>query len=92
VSLAPDDDLAWEEIRRDWRLREDTVYLNHGSMAHVPLPAVDARSLQQALWDRYGIEVPVIDGNDRQYVRVSCHVYNTTEQIDRLVNALKESL
>lgn len=64
----------------------------YGSMAHVPLPPVDARSLQQQLWDRYGIEVPIIDWGNRQFVRVSCHVYNTTGQIDRLVEALGECL
>jgi len=64
----------------------------YGSMAHVPLPPVDARSLQQKLWDRYGIEVPIIDWGNRQYVRVSCHIYNTTTQIAQLVNALKDSL
>jgi isopenicillin-N epimerase len=64
----------------------------YGSMAHVPLPPVDARALQQQLWDRYGIEVPIVDWGNRQYVRVSCHVYNTTRQIDHLADALKESL
>jgi isopenicillin-N epimerase len=64
----------------------------YGSMAHVPLPAGDARSLQQQLWDCHGIEVPIIDWGNQRYVRISCHIYNTTEQIDRLVEALEELL
>jgi len=64
----------------------------YGSMAHVPLPPIDASALQRQLWDRYGIEVPIVDWSNRQYVRVSCHIYNTTGQIDCLVDAFKESL
>ena len=48
----------------------------YGSMAHVPLPAGDARLLQQQLWDCHGIEVPIIDWGNRRYVRVSCHIYS----------------
>lgn len=62
----------------------------HVAMAHVPLPAGDARSLQQALWHKYRIEVPIVDWNGARYVRVSCHLYNTREQIDLLVEALGE--
>jgi isopenicillin-N epimerase len=64
----------------------------YGSMAHVPLPPVDARPLQLALWQRYGIEVPIVDWDGRQSVRVSCHLYNTQEEIDRLAAALQELL
>ena len=67
---------------RDW----------YGSMAHVPLPQVDALRLQQALWNEYGIEVPVVDWGGRQYVRVSCHLYNTRQQIDKLAVALRKLL
>lgn len=62
----------------------------YGSMAHVPLPPGDTISLQQALWDRYGIEVPIIPWNDGRYVRVSCHLYTRQEHIDRLVEGLRE--
>lgn len=61
----------------------------YGTMAHVPLPPGDARALQVALWERHRIEVPVVDWNGGRYVRVSCHLYNDREQIDRLVDALK---
>jgi isopenicillin-N epimerase len=64
----------------------------YGSMAHVPLPDGDASTLQKQLWERFGIEVPIVDWRDRRFVRVSCHVYNTTAQIDRLVAALRNLL
>jgi isopenicillin-N epimerase len=58
----------------------------------VPLPDGDASTLQKQLWERFGIEVPIVDWRDRRFVRVSCHVYNTPAQIDRLVNALRDLL
>lgn len=64
----------------------------YGSMAHVPLPPGDRAALQDALWRQHGIEVPIVDWNGRRYVRVSCHLYNTPEQIDQLVAALRRLL
>ncbi|MFO0870378.1 MAG: aminotransferase class V-fold PLP-dependent enzyme [Pirellulales bacterium] len=60
----------------------------YGSMAHVPLPPGNARALQRALWEQYGIEVPIVDWNQERFIRVSCHLYNDASQIDRLVAAL----
>jgi isopenicillin-N epimerase len=62
------------------------------AMAHVPLPPGDRRGLQDALWREYGIEVPIVQWNGRRFIRVSCHLYNTREQVDRLVEALHELL
>lgn len=70
----------------------------YGSMATVPLPNVprsDAwpgkpHPLQVALWERFQIEVPVFEWQDRLCLRVSCHLYNTPADIDRLVAALEE--
>lgn len=60
----------------------------YGSMAHVPLSPGDRRKLQDALWHEHGIETPIVEWNGRRFIRVSCHLYNTHEQIDRLVRAL----
>jgi isopenicillin-N epimerase len=64
----------------------------HTFMAHMPLPAGDAASLQNALWQRYGIEVPIIHWLDNRWIRVSCHLYNTKTQIDYLCAALRQLL
>jgi isopenicillin-N epimerase len=71
----------------------------YGSMAHVPLSATTtnetcavANPLQHTIWQRYGIEVPIVDFRGRRYIRVSCHLYNDSSQIDRLVVVLKELL
>lgn len=34
----PDDDVAWRPLRAFWRLRADTIYLNHGSFGPAPEP------------------------------------------------------
>jgi isopenicillin-N epimerase len=44
--------------------------------------------LQHTIWRELGIEVPVVEFRGVRYLRVSCHLYNTPEQIDRLVGGL----
>ena len=61
----------------------------YGSMAHVPLPKGEWSRLQQQLWEQIGIEVPVICFEDRWFIRVSCHLYNNSTQIETLVKALE---
>lgn len=61
----------------------------YGSMAHVPLAPGDAPELQRQLWTDYGIEVPIISWSDRRWIRVSCHLYTTRQEIDRLVDAVR---
>ena len=48
----------------------------------------DCDPLQRALWERHGVEVPVIHRGGRRRVRVSCHLYNTAAHVDRLVAAV----
>lgn len=64
----------------------------YGTMAHVPLPPGDRQVLQDALWREARIEVPIVSWNDRRYIRVSCHLYNSADHIDQLVNALARLL
>ena len=62
----------------------------YGSMALAPLPPVDGRELQSGLWQRFQIEIPILEIEGQHFVRVSCHLYNTPRQIDRLVEGLGE--
>ena len=64
----------------------------YGSMVSVPIPWGNARNLQQRLWERHGIEVPVIEFNGCRMIRVSCHLYNHRWQIERLDEALAEEI
>jgi len=57
-------------------------------MAAFPLPACDAAALQRRLYEEYRVEVPIIEWNGRQLLRVSIQGYNTPEDVDALVWAL----
>ncbi len=62
-------------------------------MAVVPLPAgVDATVLQRTLRRDHLVEVPVSRFADRDWLRVSIHGYNTSQDVDRLVAALRAEL
>jgi isopenicillin-N epimerase len=63
-----------------------------GSMASLPLPPGEAQPLQDALWQRFGIEVPIFAWGEQRLVRVSCHAYNTAQEVERLVDALRTVL
>ena len=65
----------------------------YASMAHIPFPEkTDCNGLQAMLWDEYRIEVPIINFEDRWYLRVSCHMYNNKTQIDTLKFAIRKFL
>ena len=64
----------------------------YASMAHVPLGPGDGASLQKILWEKHGIEVPIIEFGGTRFIRVSCHLYNTQQEIDCLVEAVRELL
>lgn len=61
-------------------------------MAACPIPPCDGPRLQQALLDRFRVEVPITENNGRQYVRVSVQAYNKAPDIDTLLRALEQLL
>lgn len=62
-------------------------------MASIPLPqAVDVSALKTRLYDQYRIEVPVMEWQGHKFLRVSVQGYNSQEEMDALVNALKDLL
>lgn len=65
-----------------------------GSLAAVPLPDGSCDPLQDALLERFGIEVPVIPWplQPKRLVRISAHLYNTPSDYQRLARALVELL
>ncbi|MDZ4687592.1 MAG: aminotransferase class V-fold PLP-dependent enzyme [Planctomycetaceae bacterium] len=70
----------------------------YGTMVTIPLG--DGPSLrtapnawdpwQQTLWERHHIEIPFVDWHGRRHIRVSAHLYNTVEDVERLCAALAE--
>lgn len=61
-------------------------------MVTLPLPPCEVRVLKQQLYDEYRIEVPILEWNERQYIRISLQAYNTREQVDVLADALRKLL
>jgi len=62
-------------------------------MASIPLPqTVQLSELKTHLYDDYHIEVPVMEWQGRNLLRVSVQGYNTPEEMDALVNALEALL
>jgi isopenicillin-N epimerase len=75
--------------RETWGQPSERWYM---AMAHVPLPEDSPPDLQHRLWDRFGIETPVIRFAGDHFLRVSCHLYNDEGDIERLIGALKTIL
>ena len=61
-------------------------------MAVAPLPPSNLALLKARLYDGYKVEVPLIQWQDRQFIRVSVQGYNTQDDIDTLLNALEALL
>jgi isopenicillin-N epimerase len=60
----------------------------YGSMISMPIEVDDAIALQKALWRLHQIEVPVMQWSGRRLLRISCHAYTQSSDIDRLVDCL----
>ncbi len=78
---------------RGLRLETPTHPELHGFMTAFRLPpGVPAAAWRTALWNRYRIEVPIVERPDGLLLRVSTHFYNTQQEIERLGNAVEELL
>jgi isopenicillin-N epimerase len=64
----------------------------YGSMIACELPAGDAESLQRRLWEKWRIEIPVIDWEGRRLIRVSAHLYTQWHEIEHMLAALGHEL
>ncbi len=58
-------------------------------MVTVPLPACDGAAVQKQLYDEYRIEAPVGEFAGQGGIRISVQAYNTAEDLERLLAALK---
>lgn len=61
----------------------------YSQMGIAPLPPSNIVNLKSRLYDEYKIEIPLTEWRGRQFVRISVQGYNTQEDIDALVRALK---
>jgi isopenicillin-N epimerase len=61
----------------------------YSQMGIAPLPLSNLAVLKSRLYDEHKIEIPLIQWQDKQFVRISVQGYNSQEDIDALVHALK---
>ena len=52
----------------------------------------DYSTLQKRLFDTHQIEIPVIPFEGRHFIRASFQPYNTTQDLERLTQALQAEL
>lgn len=72
------------------RLAPDSSF---AQMCAIPLPGwIDSASLQEALYSRYHIEIPVHPFNGTAHIRLSVQGYNDEHDTETLVRALEEIL
>jgi len=60
----------------------------YAQMVAVPLPDCDVDAVKNRLYDEYRIEIPVSRWNGIPLIRASLQVYNTRQDVDRVVSAL----
>jgi isopenicillin-N epimerase len=60
----------------------------YSQMGIASLPRSDLVTLKSRLYEEYKIEVPLVEWQDRQFVRISIQGYNTQEDVDALMDAL----
>jgi isopenicillin-N epimerase len=61
-------------------------------MATFPLPDCNPEDLKRRLYDEFRVEIPIVTWNNRYFVRVSIQAYNTQDDVDYLVEALRQLL
>jgi isopenicillin-N epimerase len=61
----------------------------YSQMGIAPLPHSDLMTLKSRLYEEFNIEVPLTEWHDKQYIRISVQGYNTQEDVDALLEALK---
>ena len=63
-----------------------------GQMASIPLPIKDPELLKKVLLEKYKIQVPVFNWENKSILRYSIQAYNTKSDLDRLIVALEDLL
>jgi len=63
-----------------------------GQMASIPLPIDDADLMKKTLLENYKIQIPIFKWEGKIYLRYSVQAYNTSADLDKLFNVVKEIL
>jgi len=73
-------------------LNTDPIYSSPkwiNQMVSHPLPVSIPKNIKEILWKDFKIEIPIFNWKDQRYIRVSCNIYNTYDDMDYLLNALR---
>ena len=63
-----------------------------GQMVAHPLPSQKNPDLKEKLWKDHQIEIPIFEWNNQHYIRISIQVYNSKNDVDLLMSALRSLL
>lgn len=63
-----------------------------GQLFSIQVALENPREFQKMLFDKYQIEIPVMQQNDKVYIRYSINGFNSQKDLDRLYDALKIEL
>jgi isopenicillin-N epimerase len=83
---------AWRTLTGITELAPLSSEAYFGQMVTVPLPPCNPEALKIQLYEQYRIEIPTMTWKDQQYTRISIQAYNTPQDVEALVNALRETL
>ncbi|MGK4566014.1 aminotransferase class V-fold PLP-dependent enzyme [Flavobacterium sp. 3HN19-14] len=61
-----------------------------GLMCSIPVNTSKPAELKERLFNKYKIEIPVMALNDKVYIRISVHLYNSQQDLDELYKALED--
>ena len=96
---------AWDRVRRDCHaMAAQTLHRicaitglepisrdeDFAQMVAIPVPPMNAQLLKDTLFERYRIEIPVTSHKDMLFIRLSVQAYNTQEDLDALVDVVRE--
>jgi isopenicillin-N epimerase len=62
----------------------------YGQMCSTPVQCTNPAKLQRELFERFNIEIPVMQHNGQCYIRFSIQAFNSENQIDALFEALNQ--
>lgn len=61
-----------------------------GQMCSIPVKTSEPEKLQRLLFDKYQIEIPVMQKGDVVFIRYSIQAYNSQQDLDKLYDSLTE--
>jgi len=72
--------------------KQDPISNNEfiGQMSTIKIQCKDPFKLKKIFYDEYQIQIPIIKWNDEMFLRFSIQAYNSIEDIEKLVFAIKK--